>query len=53
MNHKDCQDVVIIWCKVLPRPVLGGTEENSQKTSVVIVGVMTDVDRAASQYKCG
>ena len=52
MNHKDCQDVVVVWCKVLPRPVLGGTEEEEgQKTSVMIVGVMTDVDRATSRLK--
>jgi hypothetical protein len=51
MNHKDSQDVVIVCYKVLPRPVLGGTEENSQKTTVMIVGVMTDVDQATSQYK--
>jgi len=54
VTFKTClriQDVVIAWCKVLPRPVLGGAEENIQKTSIVIVGVMTDVDWATSQLK--
>jgi hypothetical protein len=39
--------VVIVRCTA---QVLGGTEENSEKTSVMIVGVMTDVDWATSQY---